>query len=416
LIIVGVYWLGRDLFHPRIGLIAAALMTISYAHLAASRQSVYIDPAFFLLFAIYFLFVGIREGRGLVIVVSGVLTAFCLQVYYPSRIIVFIVGAMLLYLFLFRRNWFWTRRWMILLWGLATLVALGPMLVVFAQSFDAFMSRTREVFILSPEIVKHMQGVYHVDTVSAMLLQQARHSALMFHYYTDTGTQFGFSRPFLDPFMAPLFTLGLGYALFQWRRFGAALVLVWTVLSVVVGCFLTGNPPFWARLMILLPPTMLLAALALNVIYELVNLDLERIGLAQLPLAPAFLVLCMIWVGVQNWNTYVELKGTYGTSRTFMARYLADQPPTTRAYLVSEGFGYQDREFDFFAPGRLVANLTPEQVESKISSAGTPTLVIVTPERADILQQLQKHFPSGSVETHTGNSPNEIVFYVFRLS
>ncbi|HSJ90162.1 MAG TPA: glycosyltransferase family 39 protein [Anaerolineales bacterium] len=48
LVIVGVYLLGRDLFQPRVGLLAAALLTISYAHLAASREPTYIDPVLFL--------------------------------------------------------------------------------------------------------------------------------------------------------------------------------------------------------------------------------------------------------------------------------------------------------------------------------------------------------------------------------
>ena len=38
LLIVGVYLLGRDLFHARVGLFAAAVLAISYAHLAASRR------------------------------------------------------------------------------------------------------------------------------------------------------------------------------------------------------------------------------------------------------------------------------------------------------------------------------------------------------------------------------------------
>src|SRR5207247_8529424 len=129
------------------------------------------------------------------------------------------------------------------------------------------LSHTRSVFILDPDIIKHMEGVYQVDTISAMLLEQARHTALIFHYYHDKGTQFGFTRPFLDPFTAILFTLGLGYALFHWRRLGNSLMLAWTALGLLLGCFLTVNPPFWARLMFLLPPTALLAALALELIY-----------------------------------------------------------------------------------------------------------------------------------------------------
>jgi 4-amino-4-deoxy-L-arabinose transferase-like glycosyltransferase len=415
LIIVCVYLLGRDLFHARIGLIAAALMTISYAHLAASRQCVYLDPVVFLVFGLYFLFIGLREGRGSAIVTSGLLTAFCALVYYPSRIIVFIAGFMLLYLLLFRRRWLWAHWWTILLWVLAVLITLGPMLVVFLRDFNGFMSRTREVFILTPDLIRHAKGVYQVDTIPEILLEQARRSVLLFHYYNDTGTQFGFRRPLLDPFMAPMFTLGMGYALFQLRRFGPTLLLAWIVLGVVVGTFLTGNPPFWARLMLLLPPATLLAAVALNVLYELINRNLGLIGNWGRQIAPAALILCLFVVGVFNWNTYVDLKGTYANARTRIARYLDDQPDIARAYLVSTNFGYRDREFDFLVPGRLVASLTPDQIGAEIQPVGTPTLLIVTTEHSLEVQRLQQLFPNGSTETQTGNSPNEIAFYVFRL-
>jgi 4-amino-4-deoxy-L-arabinose transferase-like glycosyltransferase len=415
LIIVGVYLLGRDLFHVRVGLIAAALLTISYAHLAASRQCVYLDPVVFLVFALYFLFVGLQEGRGGAIVASGILTAFCALVYYPSRIIVLIAGFMLLYLLLFRRKWLVARWWTISLWILAVLITLGPMLVVFLRDFNGFMERTHAVFILTPEMLSHTKGGFQVDTIPEVLWEQARRSVLLFHYYNDTDTQFGFPRPLLDPFMAPLFTLGMGYALFQWRRFGPTLLCVWIVLVVFVGSFLTGNPPFWPRLMLLLPPATLLAALALNAIYELINRNVEPMGSWARSIAPAAILLCLLVVGVVNWNTYVEVKSTYATARTRIARYLAGQPDSTRAYLVSNYFNYRDREFEFLAPGRLVASLTPEQIETEIQSVGTPTLLIVSAEQGAQVQRLQQLFPNGTAESHAGNSTGEVAFYVYRL-
>jgi hypothetical protein len=335
--------------------------------------------------------------------------------YYSGRIIVFIVACILLYLALARRRWVWARWWAAPLWVLAVLIALGPMLVVFLRDYDAFLSRTREVFILSPEIIKHQQSVYRVDAVSAILLQQARRAALMFHYYGDTGTQFGLPRPLLDPLTAPLFTLGVGYALFRWRRLGEALALAWMLLGVVVGGLLTANPPFWPRLLILLPPAALLAALALNLLYESIWRDLAQPS-ARTPLAGRVtLALFLAGAGWLNWNTYVEAKGTYAPARTRIGRYLADQPPEARAYLVSTIYMFQDREFEFLAPGRLVANLTPEQIDGAISPAGAPTMLILTPESDALVSQVRRRFPGVAAEQHMGNTPGEVAFYVLRM-
>ena len=415
LVILGVYLLGRDLFHARVGLLAAALLTISYAHLAASRQATYIDPVLLLVYIVYFLLLGLREGRAWAIVLSGVLTALCLQVYYSGRIIVFIVGFLLFFLWLFQRSTLKKRGWAVLLWGLAVLIALGPMLVAFAKSPTAFVSRSQEVFILAPEVVRHMEGVFQVNTVPAMLLQQARRTALTFHYYPDTGTQFGMRKPFLDPFTAILFTLGSGYAIFHSRKTGNALMLAWTVIGLVLGCFLTVNPPFWARLMILLPPAALLAALGLDLIYQQIHRGFQTIEPHAGVLAPILVMLLIGVVGVVNWNTYVNLKGTFGTARTYIGRYLADQPASTRAYLISTNYNYQDREFEFLAPGRLVANIPPEQIEANTPLSGEAKIIILAADQAQLLGPLQQRFPNATVETHMGNAPNEIVFYAIRI-
>lgn len=415
LIMVGVYLLGRDLFHVRVGLLAASFLTISYTHMAASRQAHLLDPVLVLVFAVYFLLVGLRENRGGSLVASGMLTAFCALVYYPGRIAVFIIGFVLLYLFFFRRNWLRAHWWVLLLWGLAVIITFGPMLLVFARDFGGLIGRTRTSSIFNPEVVRHLQNKYGVETFLGVLLQQARRSLLMFHYYPDTGTQLGFPRPLLDPFTAPLFSLGIGYALFRWRQFGYALVIAWTMFIALTGSLLFSDSPNWPRLMGLLPPAALLAALALNVIYEVANDSLGRAGSLARPLVPAAILLCLIVVGVLNWNTYVELRGSYAAGRTRIARYLADQPDSTKAYLLSTAYSYRDPEFEFLVPGRFVANIAPEQISNEIQPVGERTLLIISAEQAALMDELQQRFPGTLIEPHIGNSPNEVVFYVLEL-
>ncbi|HSJ90161.1 MAG TPA: hypothetical protein VK909_23315 [Anaerolineales bacterium] len=358
---------------------------------------------------------GLREDRVWAVVLSGVLTAFCLQMYYSGRAIVFILAFLLLFLGWLHRSFMRTRGWAILLWGLAVLVALGPMLVVFGRNPDAFLSRSRQVFILAPEIVKHMQGVYQVHTVPAMLLQQARHTALLFHYYPDTGTQFGFTKPFLDPFSAVLFTLGTGYAIFHARMLGNALLIAWTFICMILGCFLTVNPPFWARLMILLPPVVLLAALALDLIYIQLRRGLQSIEPRAAVFAPILAMLLIGVVGVINWNTYVSVKGTFATARTHIGRYLADLPAYEHAYLISNEYNYKDREFEFLAPGRLIASIPPDQLDDNLPLPDGSTMIILTAEQVQLVQVLQQLLPNALFETHAGNSPNEVAFYVVRM-
>jgi hypothetical protein len=120
-------------------------------------------------------------------------------------------------------------------------------------------------------------------------------------------------------------------------------------------------------------------------------------------------------VGILNWHGYVVAKGTYATPRTSIGRYLASMPSSTRAYLVSTDFTFQDREFDFLAPGSLFANLTPDQVGTDLERVGSPSLIILTREQAPLLSHLEQLYPGGTLETHAGNSPGEVAFYSFEL-
>lgn len=415
LLIVGVYLLGRDLFHARVGLLGAAILTASYTHLAASRQSSYIDPVLLLLFAIYFLLLGLREGRNGAVIVSGLLTALCLEVYYSGRLVGFVVAFLLVYLAIFRPPRLRERWRLLLVWTLAVLITLGPMLVVFAAFPDGFITRARFVFIFNPDALRHLESAYQVDSLAGVLFEQARRTLLLFHYYPDTGTQFGLQRPYLDPMLAPLFMLGVGYAVFHGRRLGDALLVGWLGLGLLLGSFLALDPPFWTRLMILLPPTALLIARAVDLLYEAIQHTQLAFGRYQQFVPAAGMILFIGIVGILNWNTYILVKGLQATEVTRIGRYLDVQPPSVRGYLVSEKFSYNVRQLQFIAPDRLVANLKPAQAQGEIVRVGSPTLLILTAEQSPLLKRLSKLYPGGSSETHLGNSPNEIAFYVFRL-
>jgi dolichyl-phosphate-mannose-protein mannosyltransferase len=413
-IIIGVYLLGRDLFSPRVGLLAAALLTVSEALLAASRQSSYIDPPFFLVFAIYFLLLGLREGRGWAIVLSALFASLCFQMYHSGKLVVPITGFVLLFLLLFHWRWMKARWWALVLWLISILIVFGPMLVVFAQKPADLAERSREVFIFNPDVVNHEKGVYGVDTVPGILGQQARRTLLLFNYYQDKGTQFGVGRPLLDPYLGVLFVLGLGWALFLARRLGNALLLGWIFLGLLLGSFLTANSPFWPRLIILLPPAALLAAQAADVLYDEARrgLDLARPAAYAVPVVTAFLIL---GIGAFNWSAYVEVKGSWATPRTTIGRYLADLPPTTHAYLVSNDYTYTDREFEFLAPGYLVRNLSPDEVTGDLQRVGEPTLLILTREQEPLRAKLETLYPGGTLLEHPGNMADEVAFYSFQL-
>jgi len=66
----------------------------------------------------------------------------------------------------------------------------------------------------------------------------------------------------------------------------------------------------------------------------------------------------------------------------------------------------------------LVANLPLDQIDGgDIAPVGSPTLLVVPADGGvrEHVQRLRQHFPGQSAETHIGNGPNDVSFYVFRL-
>ena len=417
-ILVGVYLLGRQLIHPRAGLAAAALLTISYTHIHFSRTSEYIDPVFFMVYAVFFLVLGVQRGRGWAFVLSGLATAFSLQMYYSGRITLFVVASAGLYLLIARRDLLAARWQGGLLWLVALLAGLGPMLIVFLRDWEGFVSRSREVFLFTPAVLEHLRHKYQVDSLGGILWEQAKRTALVFHVYVDTSTQFGLQRPLVDRAFAALLALGVGYALAHLRRFGHYLLLAWLGLILLLGLFLTNNAPFWPRLLGLLPAAALLAGLAIERLYTPAVDWAGQRGLAWV--RPALIVLLVagfLVTGIHNWTTYVESKGDWAMTRTRIGRLLAAEPPQTSAYVVSNPYGYGDREFEFLAPGRLAGQLTEDQVRSgavPVSSTG-PTLIVLTPNHAALLDVLRLRFPEGTASAQPDNDPGSLGFYVFTI-
>ena len=168
----------------------------------------------------------------------------------------------------------------------------------------------------------------------------------------------------------------------------------------------------------LLPPAALLAGLALERLYTpAVDWAKQRQAPWVRTVLIAVLVAAFVVVGVQNWNTYVASKGSWAMTRTRIGRLLAETPPQTKAYLVSNPYGYDDRELEFLAPGRLVDDLSEETVRTgsiPVSTAG-PTLIVLTPNHASLVDVLRLRFPNGIARELPDNDPGSIGFDTFTI-
>jgi len=402
LTVLGLYLLVRESFEGRagrrVGLLAASLLAISYVHIHFSRIAEYMDPWPFALFSLYFLMRGLKRRGRLSFVAGGLLLAFCLQMYYSARIVPVIIVMFLAYLLLLRQDLLEGNWGGLVLFGLALLLGLGPMIPFYARHPYNFLIRSREVFLFHPPVMKHLMGKYGVDTVSAVVKEQLKRSLLMFHHSIDSSTQFGLAKPMLDPYTSPLLVLGLGYGMRRLRQAGHALAIIWLLLILFIGSMLTNNAPFWPRLVGILPAATLIVALAVERIWALIE---QRWGETASALVVLLLIVGLLFVGVHNWQLYYSAVKDNARPRARIGRYLYGLDPEINACMISEPFQLSVREIAFLAYPRSTVDLPPDAHGAALDACPGPRRVfILTSNHLNALPELQARYPGGVTEEH----------------
>ena len=195
------YWLGRELFNRRIGLITAALMTITLwpLHLSLIGFRVVTLPMFIALSVA----AGVRayrSGRALDWIVAGALYGASFYTYLASRftpLALVIFGLGLIAMRRFKRLWPGA-----LIFVIAAAIVAAPLAITALTNWDVVMGRPGEVSILNPDI-NHgdLAGTLIGNTVKALG---------MFFWQGDSIPRHNVPyRPVFDGVMAIFFVFGL---------------------------------------------------------------------------------------------------------------------------------------------------------------------------------------------------------------
>jgi hypothetical protein len=286
----------------------------------------------------------------------------------------------------------------IVLFGLAALMGLGPMVPFYLQNPFNFLSRSRSVYLFHPPVMEHLKGKYGVGTETQVILEQVKRSLLVFHQSIDSSTQFGLARPMLDSYSGPILVLGVGYALRRLRKPGHALIMLWLLLVLIVGSVLTNNAPFWPRLVGLLPPAAILIGLALDRVWALVE---RAWGNTASVILALLLLVGFVYVGMSNWELYVDAVEDSARPRARIGRYIYELDEDVNACLISEPYQLSVREIAFLAYPRTTVDLPPDtRAEGLDACPGPRRVFILTDNHLDLLPELHARFPNGVTEEH----------------
>ena len=409
--ILGTYLLAQELFDRRVGLLAAALLTISYTHIHFSRIAGSISPLAFSTFTFFFLVRGLRRGGSVSFVLAGICLGLGLQDYGPARMMLVVLAAVLPWLYLWQRD-VWRRSvgglgWM----ALGFFVAFGPMLAFALKSPEQMMGRGNVVTLLNPSVAEHLKDKYQVSTMQAVVAENLKRSLLMFSAYGDSSTHFSLQRPMVDPFTAALLVMGFGIALRRLKEARSMLLLAWLLGTMVLGSVILNDPPFWPHLTVLLPAVAILAAMALDRLWQAA---IDALGDLGDRLATILIVGALIYVGLQNVLLYYDHVRHNATPIVSVARFIDRTDPRIELLLVTDPFSLREREIEFMAKGHPVREMDEQAFVDSAEILPASAIYIVTPNHQPVLDALRARYPDAPVESILGEH-GEPHFYAVRV-
>jgi 4-amino-4-deoxy-L-arabinose transferase-like glycosyltransferase len=259
LTVAATYALARILFGRRVGLLSAAVLSVTLWHFHLSRVGfrAVLLPLFIAL-TVWQGALGWRTGRRRHWLAAGVLYGLSFYTYLPARFTPLALLLFGLYLVVTRPRRDVRRYLAPLAWaGLALLLTLAPLALFTISHPDLVLGRTGQVSIWNAEI----NGGDFWGTL-------ARHTTRTLGMFFAKGDRIWRHnvpwRPIFDPLLGAFFLIGLGRAVRGFRRNGAmAFLIIWTG-TMTLPTLLAEDAPHFLRGVGVLPLVVLFPALGID--------------------------------------------------------------------------------------------------------------------------------------------------------
>jgi 4-amino-4-deoxy-L-arabinose transferase-like glycosyltransferase len=396
LLIAATFGLGRALYNQRVGLFAAAGVTITFWPLALSRiglraGSLPLFSALSLACAAW----GWRQpaaGRRRTgwLILGGLFYGATFYTYLAARFTPVALFAFLIFWYIAARPNF-PRLRELAAFGLPAVVVALPLALDSLWQPEILFSRVGQVSILSPTI-------NHGD-LWGTLFHNLLAAAGMFFVRGDTIARHNLpGRPVLDPLLGLAFVAGLALALVSaWRRKpAAALILIWTA-TLLLPTVLAEDTPHFLRAVGVLPVMFLLPALALEVVWQAA----ERAGAGWRAALPALILAGLAGSLAWTVHDYFGLYAHSADTAYLFQSAAAELAQSTDVYL--QGGGRQvlmdQRFWDGFTSVRFLLPVQPGlalfQEGQALVPAGAPLTLVAWPY-LDVHPALQA-LPAGAL-------------------
>jgi 4-amino-4-deoxy-L-arabinose transferase-like glycosyltransferase len=240
--------MARMLFSRRVGLLTAAILSVTLWHFHLSRVGfrAVLLPLLAAL-VVWQVLLGWRTGRRRYWLAAGLLYGLSFYTYMAARFTPVALALFALYLWVTRPDWFSRHHLAPLAWsGLGVLLTLAPLAAFTLAYPDLVLGRTGQVSIWNPEI--------NAGDFWGALARHIARTLGMFFVRGDRIWRHNLPwRPVFDPVLGGFFLIGLGVALQAFRRKAAtAFILIWTA-TMTLPTLLAEDAPHFLRGVGLLP-------------------------------------------------------------------------------------------------------------------------------------------------------------------
>lgn len=420
--VIPMYFLGKEVWDRRLGLLSAFFLAVSYWHVIVSRIAWRISLApFWTTLTLYFLLRAFRTGKRNDYMLTGLMLGAGLYGYMSFRITPLLILALFALKLLFdREDGFRMQRFVghgLLLVGTAILVYLPLLRYMYDEPKMYWYRSLTRTTDLELAIQRNEFEVF-VDNV--------RRAFLMFNWVGDAGwVQSVPHRPILDLVSGGLFLLGSAYVLYLLfvRRRPIALYMLAALFilflpSTLALAFPIENPSN-IRAAGLIPVMILLVALPVNLVTRRLT-EALRSGtgtVLSLVLGAVLVVQCI----QLNYRTYFD---DYYWSYRRSAWNASDMARVIRgfgdsmgnihdAYIIVTPYWIDHRAVALTLRDMSWNNLLMKVEEAQLH-LGEPRnhLYLFKPENTEAEQWLREHYPQGQLWRFNAFEP-EKDFYVF---
>ena len=258
-----VYRLGRTVWSPRVGLLAAALLAISDFAIQFSRTAGESTTTLFTwAVCFYYLYRGLQSGRLLDFVWSGIAGGLTLYGYVAGKLLPLFLALIAVYLLLRwgRRGW---RRYGpgLLAMALAGFLTFAPNALYILSHTAAFTERFNGVVITNH--ATQVFADYGTDNWAVILAGQFARTFAAFDVGHEQGPFYPTGMPILPVAWAALWVLGTAYWIWRVGDVRFAVLGTW-VVSGLAGAALTNDTPTLQRVAGMVPTLALVPAIYLD--------------------------------------------------------------------------------------------------------------------------------------------------------